>query len=149
MKTVIQRVASASVAVDGKIVGQITQGVLILLGIFRGDTRIEADYLTKKIVEFRMFRDQQQRMNKSLLDIRGQALVVSQFTLVADGKKGKRPSFDRAAPPEQAESLYEYFIQSMTRHGIDTSCGRFGAYMQVNLINDGPVTFILEKAAPD
>jgi D-tyrosyl-tRNA(Tyr) deacylase len=145
MKAVIQRVSQATVEVEGKTVGKIGRGVLVLLGILQGDREEQASCLAQKVAEFRIFPDSDRKMNLSLLDIRGEALVVSQFTLAADGKKGKRPSFDNAAPPEEAERYYEKFIQQLKNLGIETESGIFGAYMQVSLVNDGPVTFILER----
>jgi D-tyrosyl-tRNA(Tyr) deacylase len=132
------------VHVDGKIVGEIGRGVLILLGVMQGDDAEKAAYLAKKVAEFRIFPDAQGKMNLSLLDIHGAALVVSQFTLAADGKKGKRPSFDYAAPPGEAQILYEHFMQHLRDRGIPTASGVFAAHMEVSLVNDGPVTFVLE-----
>ena len=145
MKLVLQRVSHASVEVDGKIVGQIPRGVLVFLGVLQGDTEEQAKFLAQKVAEFRIFPDEQGKMNRSLLDIRGEALVVSQFTLAADGSKGKRPSFDRAEHPDRAEPLYEQFVQNLRDLGVPTACGIFGASMKVQLLNDGPVTFVLER----
>lgn len=145
MKIVLQRVSQAAVVIDGKTVGQIGRGILIYLGIFKEDTETQALSLAKKAAEFRIFPDQARKMNLSLLDIQGQALVVSQFTLATAEKSGRRPGFDAAALPEQATPLYEAFIRQLRSLGVNTHTGVFGAYMQVNSINDGPVTFILEK----
>ena len=145
MKAVIQRVKESSVSVDGEIVGHIAQGILVLLGVADGDTREEADYLADKIINLRIFEDENGKMNRSLMDIGGQILVVSQFTLLGDCRKGRRPSFINAARPEEANALYEYFTKQIREKGIPVQNGRFGAMMDVSLINDGPVTLILEK----
>ena len=147
MKVILQRVSSASVSVNGKIAGAVNQGILILLGVMKGDQQEDVDYLAQKIAAYRIFPDEHGRMNKSLLDIKGEALVVSQFTLAADGKKGRRPSFDNAAPPEEALLLYEKFIQKLRSLNIQTATGIFGAYMEVTLVNDGPVTFVMEHTS--
>ncbi len=145
MKAVIQRVMNASVQVDGKVVGAIDQGILIYLGIIQGDTKKQAEDLAEKIVRFRIFPDHQGKMNLSLLEVQGKALIVSQFTLAADGKKGNRPSFDLAALPDQAIPLYEQFIQKIRSFNIHAETGIFGAHMNVIATNHGPVTFCLEK----
>lgn len=145
MKAVIQRVINAMVEVEGKMVGQIKQGILIYLGVIREDTKEQADALAEKIANFRIFPDEHGRMNRSLLEVQGEILVVSQFTLAADVKKGNRPGFDCAAAPEIAIPLYEQFIHKLQQLGIHTQTGVFGAHMHVTSINDGPVTFILEK----
>lgn len=145
MKLVLQRVSQASVEVNGKIVGKIGRGVLVLLCVVSQDSAESAEYLAKKVAEFRIFPDEKHHMNLSLLDVHGEALVISQFTLAADAKKGKRPSFDLAAPPEEANTLYEKFVLCLRQLGINTETGIFGAYMLVSSINDGPVTFVLEK----
>lgn len=145
VKLVVQRVKNAYVEVDNEVVGKIQQGILIYLGVLKGDTEEQAIYLAKKVVEFRMFHDENKKMNRSLLDIQGQALVVSQFTLAADGKKGHRPSFDLALEPQQANILYERFIEEIQKYNIHCERGKFGAYMQVYSQNDGPVTFVMEK----
>lgn len=145
MRAVIQRVKESSVSVNGEIVGQIGKGILVLLGVADGDTKEEADYLADKIINLRIFEDENGRMNRSLTDIGGQILVVSQFTLLGDCRKGRRPSFVHAARPEQANDLYEYFTDKVREKGIPVQNGRFGAMMDVSLINDGPVTLILEK----
>lgn len=143
MKALIQRVHKASVTVDNNVVGAINKGMLIFLGVLEGDGEKEVDYLAQKVMEYRIFCDENGRMNKSLLDIKGEALVVSQFTLAADGKKGRRPSFDKAASPLVAKPLYEMFIERL-KVFVVTECGCFGAKMIVSIENDGPATFILD-----
>ena len=145
MKAVIQRVAQAKVDVDGETVGQIGEGMLILLGVLRGDTENEARRLAEKIGRFRFFQDEDGRMNLSALELGHAALVVSQFTLAADGRSGRRPSFDKAAPPAEAEVLYEQFVANLRSLGLPVETGRFGAMMSVGLENAGPVTFVLEE----
>jgi len=145
LKAVVQRVRKASVVVDGVTNGAIQGGMLILLGVMRGDGESEAEALAERIARFRFFADEHQRMNLSALDCDAEALVVSQFTLAADGRKGRRPSFDRAAAPESAEPLYEHFVATLRRLGITTATGVFGAHMEVALTNTGPVTFVLEQ----
>ena len=145
MKAVIQRVAQAKVDVDGETVGQIGEGMLILLGVLRGDTENEARRLAEKIGRFRFFQDEDGRMNLSALELGHAALVVSQFTLAADGRSGRRPSFDKAAPPAEAEVLYEQFVADLRSLGLPVETGRFGAMMSVGLENAGPVTFVLEE----
>ncbi len=145
MKAVIQRVREASVTVDGRVVGQIGSGLAVLLGVVQGDTQAQADILAKKIVELRIFTDEQDKMNRSLLDIGGQALVVSQFTLAADCSHGRRPSFTLAARPEQARALYESFVSRVQQLcGQPVETGVFGADMAFALVNDGPVTICLD-----
>jgi len=148
VKAVLQRVSRAVVRVDGKLVGSCEAGVLVLLGVMKGDGEAQAERLAERIARFRFFRDADGRMNESLLDCGGAALVVSQFTLAADGRKGRRPSFDRAAPPESAEALYEHFVDHLRSLGPEVQTGVFGAMMEVELTNDGPVTFALEDPAP-
>jgi D-aminoacyl-tRNA deacylase len=145
VKAVIQRVAQAKVDVDGETVGQIGEGMLILLGVLRGDTENEARRLAEKIGRFRFFQDEDGRMNLSALELGHAALVVSQFTLAADGRSGRRPSFDKAAPPAEAEVLYEQFVANLRSLGLPVETGRFGAMMSVGLENAGPVTFVLEE----
>lgn len=145
MRAVIQRVSESNVRVDDEVVGEIGRGLLILLGVAQDDTREDIDWLVHKICNLRIFADEQDKMNLSLLDIRGEALVVSQFTLHASTKKGMRPSFIKAAPPEQAMDLYDEFCDSMNER-LSQPCqrGRFGAMMQVSLCNDGPVTIVID-----
>ncbi|MEW6079659.1 MAG: D-aminoacyl-tRNA deacylase [Thermodesulfobacteriota bacterium] len=145
MKAVIQRVKKSSVAVDGAIVGRIGAGLLVLLGVADDDTESDADYLSSRIVQLRIFEDDAGKMNRSLLDTGGAMLVVSQFTLLADCRKGRRPSFANAAPPDRAVPLYEYFTRRVREAGVTTATGRFGAMMDVSLINDGPVTIVLDS----
>jgi len=144
MRAVIQRVAAADVRVDHEIVGRIGPGLLLLLGIARSDEEKDADYLADKAVHLRIFEDGDGKMNRSLLETGGEVLVVSQFTLLGDCRKGRRPSFVEAASPERAEQLYEYFVDQLKMKGITVATGRFQAMMAVSLINDGPVTLILE-----
>ena len=146
MKAVIQRVTSASVVVDGETVGAIGRGLLVLLGVARGDSTGEARRLATKTAEMRIFEDSEGRFNLSLLDVGGEALVVSQFTLFADTRRGRRPSFIDAAPPEVAEPLVREFEAALRELGVEVSGGRFGAHMHVDLVNDGPVTIILNTA---
>ena len=146
MRVVIQRVSSATVTIDSKVSGEIKQGFLILLGIEAADTAEDIDWLTNKIAKTRVFADENDLMNKSLIDINGQALVVSQFTLHANTKKGNRPSFIRAARPDQAEPMYQEFMTKLsTLIGSSVESGEFGADMQVSLVNDGPVTISIDS----
>jgi D-tyrosyl-tRNA(Tyr) deacylase len=145
MKLVLQRVKKASVSVDGSITGNIGPGLLILLGVHEQDTTETADFLVKKCSELRIFSDQNDKMNLSVKDIDGEALVVSQFTLLADCSKGRRPNFTSAANPEKGNQLYTYFVNRLREQIRRVETGVFGANMQVELINDGPVTLILEK----
>ena len=144
MKVLIQRVKKASVTIDGNVHSAIGKGILALVGIEKGDGIEQVEKLAKKIVNLRIFPDGQDKMNLSLVDTEGEMLIVSQFTLCGDCKKGTRPSFDKSAPPETANQLYESFIQEVQNHGIKTGTGVFGAMMNVELVNDGPVTFMLE-----
>lgn len=144
MRAVIQRVTHASVDVEGTRLSEIQNGLLILLGIGPEDTEEKAAAMTKKIAAMRIFEDENGKMNLSVRDIGGEAIVVSQFTLYADCRKGNRPSFVNAAPPELASPLVDRFIELLTEQGVPSQSGRFGAYMQVELLNDGPVTIILE-----
>ncbi|MHB8057347.1 MAG: D-aminoacyl-tRNA deacylase [Desulfuromonadaceae bacterium] len=145
MKAVIQRVASASVAVEDNIVGQIGPGIMVLLGVEKGDAEAQADWLAEKIITLRIFSDEAGKMNLSLKDINGGLLIVSQFTLAGNCAKGRRPSFDTAAPPDEGKRLYEYFVNAAKQTGVPVETGIFQADMQVALVNDGPVTFILER----
>lgn len=145
MKAVIQRVSSASVTVDGKVIGSIGTGYLILLGVMDGDSKAQAELLAKKTAELRINEDENGKMNLSLTQIGGEALVVSQFTLCADVSHGRRPSFTPSAPPQEAERLYEYFCDQLRLNGVEKiETGSFGADMQVSLVNDGPVTMLLD-----
>ncbi len=145
MRALVQRVSSAGVTVAGAEVARIEQGLLVLLGVYRGDGAAQASALAEKVVHLRIFADADKPMNRSLLDVGGAALVVSQFTLAADTRRGRRPGFADAAPPELAEPLYETFVEALRGHGPEVATGVFGADMQVALVNDGPVTLLLEK----
>ena len=145
MRAVIQRITESSVKVEGQIIGQTGDGLLVLLGIAQGDGPSDADYMANKITCLRIFEDKNGRMNRSLLDTGGEMMVVSQFTLLADCRKGRRPSFVDAAEPELAADLYEYFVELVRRQGINVTTGQFRAMMEVALINEGPVTIILES----
>ena len=144
MKVLIQRVKEASVTIDKKLYSSINAGVLALVGIEKGDTFEQVQKAAKKIVNLRIFPDENDKMNRSLLDINGEMLVVSQFTLCGDCKKGTRPSFDKSAPPDIANELYEKFVDEVKAFGISTKTGKFAAMMDVKLVNDGPVTFMIE-----
>ena len=145
MKAVLQRVSRASVTVDGALVGKISRGLLVLLGVEQGDTESDAQQLADKTVQLRIFDDADGKMNLALPDVGGAVLVVSQFTLLGDCRKGRRPSFIQAAPPEVAERLYEHFIAAVGVQRIAVQSGRFRAMMDVELVNDGPVTLILDS----
>jgi D-aminoacyl-tRNA deacylase len=145
MRALLQRVSQTNVTVDEQIVGQIGQGLLILLGVGQGDSEVQIKTLVDKIVHLRIFADDEGKMNRSLLDIGGAALVVSQFTLYADTRRGRRPSFTNAAPPAIAEPLVERFKAALAAHGVAVAGGIFGAHMHVALINDGPVTIWLDS----
>ena len=144
MKGLIQRVKRASVTIDGKVYSEINQGMLILLGVEKGDNEQNADKLADKLCKLRIFEDEDGKMNKSILDVNGEILIVSQFTLAGDCKKGTRPSFDKAELPQRANELYEYFVDLIKQKNIPVGTGVFGAMMDVELVNDGPVTFMLE-----
>lgn len=144
MKVLIQRVKNASVTIDNKLYSSIDKGLLALVGIEKGDSIEKIQKAAKKVTGLRIFPDENDKMNRSLLDIKGEMLIVSQFTLCGDCKKGTRPSFDNSAPPEMANNLYETFIKEIQSCGVKTGTGKFGAMMDVALINDGPVTFMLE-----
>lgn len=146
MKAVIQRVKHAGVTIDNIKVSFVDKGFLILLGVEQGDTKADADKLVKKIPVLRIFEDENEKMNLSCLDVNGEILVVSQFTLCADCSHGRRPSFTKSAPPAEAEMLYEYFVDELKKAGVKkVDTGRFGADMKVDLLNDGPVTIILDS----
>ena len=145
MRAVIQRVTESVVTVDGKELGRIDDGLLILLGVGADDEKTDAGYLAEKIANLRIFRDEEGKMNLSLIDTCGKALVISQFTIYGDCRKGRRPGFTDAAPPDKGKSLYLYFIEKMKELGVKTGQGEFGAMMKVSLVNDGPVTFILDS----
>lgn len=145
MRALIQRVSSASVRVDGELIGSAGKGFLVLLGVMDGDTAKEAELLAAKTAKLRVFTDAEDKMNLSVLDIGGDILCVSQFTLCADLKKGNRPSFTQSAPPAEAERLYEYYMDCLKKEGVGkVSHGKFGADMKVELLNDGPVTILLD-----
>ncbi len=145
MKALIQRVRQARVEVAGEVIGSIDQGLLVLVGVEREDDRARADKLLHKLLRYRMFSDENDKMNRSLSDVGGGLLLVSQFTLAADTNSGLRPSFSTAAPPELGEELYDYLVGQARLQHPNVACGRFGADMQVYLQNDGPVTFLLES----
>jgi D-tyrosyl-tRNA(Tyr) deacylase len=145
MKAVLQRVRKASVSVAGEVVGSIGSGLVVLVGVANGDTEKDARYLAQKTVELRIFADEAGKFNLSALDIRGELLVVSQFTLLADTRKGRRPSFIEAAPPAQAEGLIEQFVAAARASGLKVETGRFQQYMLVEIHNDGPVTILLDS----
>jgi len=149
MRALIQRVSGASVSIAGELVSQIGQGLLVLLGVRQGDTAAEADFLADKCLHLRVFEDAAGKMNLSLLDLEGEILVVSQFTLYGDTRRGRRPSFIDAARPDISEPLYERFVERLACSGLPVSTGRFGAIMEVRLVNDGPVTIMLEKEHED
>jgi len=145
MRAVVQRVSRARVSVNGETAGEIGLGLLVLLGVGARDTRTEADYLVEKTIGLRIFEDAGGKMNLSVAEVGGALLVVSQFTLYGDARRGKRPSFDGAAPPEQARELYEYFVEKVRAAGLRSETGRFQETMQVELVNDGPVTILLDS----
>lgn len=144
MKVLIQRVKEASVTINNELFSSINKGILALVGIEKGDSIEQIEKAAKKIVNLRIFPDENDKMNHSLLDVNGEMLIVSQFTLCGDCKKGTRPSFDKSAPPEIANNLYENFVTEVGKLGIKTQTGKFAAMMDVSLINDGPVTFMIE-----
>ncbi|MDG1935558.1 MAG: D-aminoacyl-tRNA deacylase [Paracoccaceae bacterium] len=146
MRALIQRVTKASVQVDSQVVGQIDQGLLILLCAMAGDTETEVEKLASKVTKLRIFMDENGKMNRSIIDIAGAALVVSQFTLAADTSRGNRPGFSHAANPDDGRKLYEYFIVEMQNSGTSVETGEFGADMRVSLINDGPATFWMDTS---
>jgi D-tyrosyl-tRNA(Tyr) deacylase len=145
MRACVQRVTEASVTIGGEVVGRIGPGAVVLLGVDVDDEESDARQLAQKIVDLRIFDDEQGKMNRSLEETGGSMLVVSQFTLLGDSRKGRRPSFTRAAPPEKGEQLYESFVTAVRARGVNTETGRFRAMMQVSLVNDGPVTLLLDS----
>ena len=145
MLAVVQRVKKSTVTVDGTTVGKINNGLMVLLGVSKEDTKTDADYLADKIAHLRIFEDENNKMNKSLIETGGEMLVVSQFTLLGDCRKGRRPSFINAAGPEKANELYEYFVNSVRKKNIRVETGQFRAMMDVSLVNDGPITLIVES----
>ena len=145
MKALLQRVTSASVSIAGETVGRINRGLVVFIGVAGSDTEKDAQYLAKKTVNLRIFADEQGRFNLSALDVKGELLVVSQFTLLANTRKGRRPSFAGAAPPEQAEKLFQGFLTALGDSELKIATGRFQQYMQVEIINDGPVTILLDS----
>ena len=146
MRAVVQRVSRAQVTVSAEIVGRIAQGLLVLLGVARSDQPADADYLAAKIIGLRVFEDDENKMNRSVAEVKGAVLVVSQFTLYGDVRRGKRPSFDEAAPPHQARELYQYFVDRIRAAGLTCETGRFQEMMQVELVNQGPVTILLDSS---
>lgn len=145
MRAVVQRVTRAKVEVDGAVTGEIGAGLLVLLGVAKPDTAADAEYLAEKIAALRIFSDEAGKMNRSLVEAGGAVLAVSQFTLYGDCRKGRRPSFDMAAPAEQARAFYEHFVATLRRAGVRVETGIFQAHMEVSLVNDGPVTLIVES----
>ena len=145
MRAVLQRVKKAEVRINSKSVGKINRGIVIFLAIAQNDTKEDADYLAEKIAELRIFEDSKDKMNLSIQEIRGEFLVVSQFTILGDCKDGRRPSFDKAAKPEIAEKLYDYFVERLKKFSLPVATGEFRAMMDVELVNDGPVTFIIDS----
>ena len=145
MRIVIQRVSRARVTVNGETTGEIERGLLVLLGVGTGDTRVDADYLAEKTIGLRIFEDADGKMNLAVADVGGAVLIVSQFTLYGDVRRGKRPSFDGAAAPQQARELYEYFVEKIRAVGLPCESGRFQETMQVELVNEGPVTILLDS----
>jgi len=145
MRIVIQRVKNSRVVVDNNVIGEIGPGLMVLIGVAREDSTEDADYLADKIVNLRIFQDENSKMNLSLLDIKGEMLIVSQFTLLGNCNKGRRPSFVSAAGPEKADNLYRHFAEKVRLKGINVQTGKFRAMMDVSLVNDGPVTLIIES----
>jgi D-aminoacyl-tRNA deacylase len=146
MRAVVQRVSRAQVTVNGEVTGKISRGIVVLVAVGNDDSKSDADYLVDKIVGLRIFEDDNGKMNLAVSDIRGELLVVSQFTLYGDVRRGKRPSFDAAAPPHRARELYEYFVERIRATGLVCETGCFQETMQIELVNDGPVTILLDSA---
>lgn len=147
MRAVVQRVTRASVSVDGQAIGSIGPGLVVLLGVAHGDSEAEARWLAEKIAHLRIFEDEAGKFNRSALDVGGEVLVISQFTLLADARRGRRPSFTDAAPPDMAEPLVDRFADLIRQQGLRVATGQFGAYMLVEIHNDGPVTLVLDRAS--
>jgi len=145
LKALLQRVTGASVSIEGEVVGRIGQGLVVFVGVAEGDSEKDVQYLVQKTAGLRIFADGEGKFNLSVLDIKGELLLVSQFTLMADTKKGRRPSFTKAAPPEQAEALFDRFVEEARATGLKVETGRFQQYMQVEIHNDGPVTIMLDS----
>ena len=145
MKALLQRVTEASVRIAGEVVGRIGGGLVVFVGVANEDTEKDAQYLVQKMVNLRIFADEEGKFNLSVLDVKGELLLVSQFTLLADTKKGRRPSFVEAAPPAKAEELFNYFVKQASTTGLKVGTGRFQQYMQVEILNDGPVTILLDS----
>jgi D-tyrosyl-tRNA(Tyr) deacylase len=145
VKALLQRVTSASVTIEGEVVGKIGRGLVAFVGVAEGDEPNDADYLAQKLVNLRIFADKEEKFNLSALDIKAELLLVSQFTLLADARKGRRPSFTEAAPPQRAEELFEYLVKATKGSGLKVQTGRFQQYMQVEIHNDGPVTIMLDS----
>lgn len=146
MRAVVQRVSRAKVTVEGEVTGEIGPGLLVLLAVGRGDSHEHAEYLADKIAGLRVFEDEHGKMNRSVVEVSGGVLIVSQFTLYGDVRRGKRPSFDGAAPPELAKELYEYFVQRLRSAGLPCATGKFQEMMSVELVNEGPVTILLDSS---
>lgn len=146
MRAVVQRVSSSSVTVDGSVIGSTKQGILVLVGVTDTDTTEDVQYICDKVSHLRIFEDEQDKMNLSVLDVGGEVCVVSQFTLYGDARKGRRPNFMKAAPPEMAERLYLELVEAFKEKGLIVSTGQFQAHMQVELVNDGPVTILLDSS---
>ena len=145
MIAVLQRASEGKVTVNNRVTGEITEGLVILLGVAKGDNERDADFLADRIAGFRIFNDGEEKMNRSIIDVKGSALVISQFTLAGDWRKGRRPSFTNAAPPEEGENLYEYFCDQLRKLNVPVETGEFGAMMNVSFTNDGPVTFVMNS----
>ena len=145
MIAVLQRVSEGKVTVEDCVIGEIETGLVILLGVAQGDTEADAEFLADRIAGFRIFNDDEGKMNRSIRDVNGEALVISQFTLAGDWRKGRRPSFTSAAPPEEGKRLYKYFCEKLNQLEVPVKTGEFGAMMKVSLVNDGPVTFVMDS----